>query len=180
MSGSKPRPRTDAENLERFWNLVFKTPTCWTYPTTVPGGYGGFWVNGGTVRPARWIYRMTHGPIPEDQWVLHRCDNPPCVRPDHLFLGSPSDNVRDCIEKGRRRKEWYGVRGERHPHAKLSESDVLAIRSEYALGKTRQVDLAEHYGVTQVAISALLRGHTWKHLPLTGQTPPPSTGPFLR
>lgn len=94
-------------DAETFWSKVDTTGECWLWLAAriPPYGYGNF---GGTQDGVRWVklahrhaYELAHGPIPEGMWVLHRCDNPPCVRPDHLFLGTHADNMRDMVAKGR-------------------------------------------------------------------------------
>lgn len=94
-------PQGSAE--ERFWRYVDKTDECWTWTGgRINGGYGCFSVDGETnVAAHRFSYQLHNGEIPAGLVVCHRCDNPPCVRPDHLFLGTQLDNVRDMFSKGR-------------------------------------------------------------------------------
>ena len=89
--------------LERFWSKVEKGDFCWNWTSAISrGGYGKF-----SVARSKWVeahrvsYLIEHGSIPDEMFVLHKCDNPKCVRPSHLFLGTQEDNVNDCIEKGR-------------------------------------------------------------------------------
>ena len=111
-----------------------------------------------------WILAMEvtghESTIPEGMVICHKCDNPPCVRPDHLFLGTPADNAADRDRKGRH----HSLKGEANPLAKLTDNDVRAIRQEYAKKKTSQFVLADRYGVNQAAISAVLCGRTWTHV----------------
>jgi DNA-binding CsgD family transcriptional regulator len=88
---------------ERFWRKVRKGEECWEWTgfRVPPLGYGRFRLNDEQTWAHRVSWELTFGPIPEGLQVCHRCDNPPCVRPDHLFLGTPLDNVRDMIGKGR-------------------------------------------------------------------------------
>ena len=129
---------------------------CWPWTgARTRGGYGQVWQAGGRKTGIRWVYahriayELATGPIPAGRNVLHRCDNPPCCRPDHLFVGTHADNMADMSSKGRAAM----------PNAKLSEADVAAIRS--SAGET-QTSLAERYGVTQSAISRILHGKRWK------------------
>jgi HNH endonuclease len=96
------RPKGDEEF--RFWFRVDKTGDCWTWTGGKSrNGYGAFWTKEKRlVRASRFSYEQHYGPIPNGMVVCHRCDNPPCVRPDHLFLGTQSDNMRDMWQKGRR------------------------------------------------------------------------------
>lgn len=96
---------------ERFWAKVQKTATCWLWTATRnPKGYGLFKI-AGTCRPApRVAWELLHGPIPDGFYVCHTCDNPPCVKPAHLFLGTPTDNARDRVAKGHHRTP----RGDEH------------------------------------------------------------------
>jgi len=89
----------------RFWAKVQKTATCWLWTgTRTRQGYGQFAVDKRTRASAhRMAYELTHGPIPEGLDVLHKCDNPPCCNPEHLFLGTHQDNMIDAVHKGRLR-----------------------------------------------------------------------------
>ena len=122
-------------------------------------------VAGVFVMAHRIAWELTNGPIPVGLMVLHRCDRPPCIRPDHLFLGTHADNMRDMIAKGRAPLH----RGESNPHAKLTRSQVEQIRALYKglqhrfrprTGPT-QTELAEQFGVTQEHIASIVRGACW-------------------
>lgn len=87
---------------EDFWARVSKDGECWEYNGyRARWGYGRLKYGGKQWIAPRLSWTLTFGEIPEKLWVLHKCDNPPCVRPDHLFLGTPNDNVQDMISKGR-------------------------------------------------------------------------------
>lgn len=117
-------------------------------------GYGLVVIGGKkwTVHRRAWV--EAHGD-PGDKHVLHRCDNRRCAREDHLFLGTPIDNARDCREKGRT------LRGERANGSRLTESQVRATRRALAAG-ARNCDLAEQYGVSRSTISLIKTGRNWK------------------
>lgn len=100
------------------------------------------------------LYKMT---IPEKLHVLHKCDNPGCVNPDHLFLGTNSDNMKDMVIKGREAK------GEGNGKHKLTEANVVFIRSHRAL--FTQHEFGAMFSVRYEAIGRVLRGESWKHLP---------------
>lgn len=150
-----------------------------------PYGYGNISYFGKGYGAHRLIWTFINGPIPEGMCVCHRCDNPPCVRIDHLFLGTIADNNADKKVKGRSptgdanpskrsgEKISDGVRrhlrdhpeqrlGSNNPNSKLTESDVAAIRAMYGTGKYRHVDVAKQFGVSQATVSHILNGRTWK------------------
>ena len=152
-----------SEEVDRFWAKVKKIDGgCWEWQAAKSvAGYGRFKVNGHLVLPHRYSYELHYGPIPEGLWVLHRHDNPGCVNPEHLFLGTRSDNMIDCFRKGR----WVNnvPLGENHPDAKLTNKDVLAIRQAHREGCI-QKDLALKYGVGRQCISKIVTRQTWKHI----------------
>jgi hypothetical protein len=109
---------------------------------------------GATVPATHVAWELVNGPIPNGMCVLHRCDNPPCVRPDHLFLGTRRDNVLDMAAKGR------AAVGERSGTAKLTASAVDDIRARYSAGETQR-PLAQEYGVSQSTVSLIVQGRRW-------------------
>lgn len=139
---------------------------CWIWLGTVDGkGYG---VTAGKKRyghqiASRYSYDAYKG-SPDGMQVCHKCDNPPCVNPDHLFLGTAKDNYDDMVRKGR--KVVVYVRGERHGKSKLTEDDVRWIRANYepfVRGKTCNA-LAKKLGVHERTVDSVIRGHSWGHL----------------
>lgn len=145
---------------EDLWRRVdVRTPDeCW--PWKGPGdkdGYGRMKIGDGTVRAHRVAWALGHGFDPGDALVLHRCDNPPCCNPAHLFLGTHTDNVRDMHSKDR----WVDRKGSRHPLAKLTEESVAEIRHRRAAGETGRA-LAREFGVAESRISTLVR-HPERH-----------------
>jgi hypothetical protein len=107
-------------------------------------------------RAHRVAWELTHGPIPDGMLVCHRCDNPPCVNPPHLFLGTDALNAADKGAKGRARTTPQ--RGEDSPAAKVTTEAVLQIRARYAAGGISQRELGEEYGIGQTHVGRIVRG----------------------
>ena len=116
-----------ATRPERFWPKVRKGDGCWEWTGQLNHrGYGQ--VGGHRHRKAthRTAWELTHGPVPPGLFVLHHCDNPPCCRPDHLFVGTARDNVLDMYRKGRHPGGWGAPHGEKNPNAVLTVEQVRA------------------------------------------------------
>lgn len=157
---------------ERFWAKVDKRGPVsvhrpelgpcqvWTEHTT-KAGYGQFYLHSGDPRLAHSVsYALTKGPVPPRLHVCHHCDNPPCVRPDHLFIGTAADNARDMVAKGRQGPRYPGSE---RANARLTEEDVRAIRAvPYFYGRARR--LARLYGVSDHTIRDVLTGKAWRHV----------------
>jgi ribosome-binding protein aMBF1 (putative translation factor) len=124
-------------------------------------GYGKISVNGRAVMAHRVSYEMNCSEIPLGMMVCHKCDNPKCVNPDHLFLGSAQDNMTDKIMKGRHRG---ARRGESHHLAKLNKDQVMAIRDKYRDGNIFQRELASQYGVSQALINRIINNSVWSYV----------------
>lgn len=167
------------ESESRFWSKVDKSGECWVWMASrLPWGYGQFGVAGRTsARAHRVSWEMAYGPIPDGLLVLHRCDNPPCVRPDHLFLGTARDNLLDAIAKGRHaapvalsgdehwshRRPELRVRGAKNGASKVTAEDVPVIRAARESGVKLGV-LAERYGISKTAVSLIARRINWEHV----------------
>lgn len=120
-------------------------------------GYGNFWLNGKNGKAHRFAWELGSGaPVPGELYVLHKCDTRDCCNYKHLFLGTHTDNMRDMQAKGRH----AAARVTFNPNAKLTESDVLAIRT--ATGS--QKSIGDRYGVRQTTVSHIKLGITWRHL----------------
>jgi len=178
----KRSPELSSTDKSRFWEKVDVRgkEDCWTWKAAVsPRGYGQMGIGSrldGTRRVIRahrasWIIHF--GKIPVPLYVCHHCDNPPCVNPGHLFLGTQFDNMGDASKKkrsasgDRHRVNLYPekvLKGEALVQAKLTELGVKKIRELYAAGGVTQLELGNRYGVTFQTISSVIRRKNWKHV----------------
>ena len=143
---------------ERFEAKVRKTKGCWWWTACrIKHGYGMLSVFGKNRAAHRMSWVLHRGSIPEGMLVCHSCDNPGCVNPAHLFLGTQKDNIRDCLAKGRMGR-------------KLQDDDVREIRAAVAGGHT-QVSQAKKYRVSKVAISCIINRKRWAHVEDVGVEP---------
>ena len=156
--GPTPRPAA-----ERFWAMVEMIPfhECWEWVGAVNSrGYGNFSrgrKREGQVRAHRFSWELHNGAIPRGMVVCHRCDNPSCVRPDHLFLGTPTQNVHDATRKGR------NYLGPKTWSAKLTAIQVREIRLLHASGQS-MCSIGRQYGVVHETIRAIIHRRTWCHV----------------
>lgn len=130
---------------------------CWLWLGVIDHkGYGTISINNRTVLAHRASFEAKHGPIDRGLCVLHRCDEPLCINPDHLFRGTQLDNLHDMMQKGRHRT----MRGEKSCHAKLTTAQVLAIRSDARPVKI----IAAEYGVSGHSIYEIKARRNWAHV----------------
>ena len=155
-------------NTERFHKKYDKHESgCWLWNgATFGGGYGWFFLSKkGGKRKSDYAHRASwkihRGKIPDGMQVLHRCDVMYCVNPDHLFLGTNLDNIKDRLSKSRPKT---GTRGSKHQRAKLTESKVQEIRSAYSGGYGELKQLAQKHGVNIHTMSKAIKGATWRHI----------------
>lgn len=167
--GSISTTRSNAPLLHhRFWRKVHKTQTCWIWiGGRRSNGYGVFTVDGRRESAHRIAWELTHKTrIVSKLRACHHCDNPECVRPSHIFIGTDRDNALDMVRKGRGNwttKPETVLRGERNGQAKLTAVQVHKILKAYAQG-ARQVDLAALFHISQARVSKIVRGEAWTHL----------------
>lgn len=152
-----------------FWKLVNKRGPiqphvkhlgrCWQWGGRLwANGYGAFKKNG---RSHRLSWELTNGQIPSGVFVLHKCDNRACVNPEHLFLGNGSDNMRDCVSKGRH--DSLKRLGEKHPRARLKWWQAVRIKSSTKF-KGMIIAFAKEFNVAPSTVSAVVNGKTWAWL----------------
>lgn len=152
-----PHGRRNISETARFWEKVDKSEGCWEWNATlsVDGGYGMFYVSSErpTVKAHRFSWEIHNGPIPKKVNVLHHCDNPKCVRPDHLFLGGYLENNKNMTIK------------ERHGRMIFTHDKVFRIRELYARHRDylSHQRIADWFNVSKPTITALLTGRNWKY-----------------
>ena len=153
--------------VERFLAAIDKngpvfphveTP-CWVWKTGTSRRYPCMSVDGSPVHAHRFSWNLFRGDIPEGLYVCHRCDNKRCVNPEHLFLGTPSDNVQDAIAKGRS----VVVHGERNGNHKLTCAEVIEMRKLRSEGELFK-NIARQFGVSMMGAWDAICGKNWKHL----------------
>ena len=160
--GDRPKQNYIKGTLaERFWPKVRQgTPDeCWEWQAgRYKKGYGCVWNGTRMEQASRVAWKLTHGEIPEGLEVCHKCDNPPCCNPSHLFVDTHTENVRDSFRKGR-----HDVRGTRNARALLTPEQVIAVRRGVAAGDTR-AKWARELGVSHGTICMIVNGKNWRHI----------------
>ena len=155
---------------ERFSTKYEVDPVsgCWVWTACRSAtGYGKIGNMGRTMAAHRVSYELYVSPVGDGMCVLHKCDNRPCVNPQHLFVGTKADNTQDMIQKGRAAHP----RGDDAPSAKLDSSQVLRIRERCMCGESYVV-LAREYGISKRSVCSIARGDVWKHLLLPSSSKP--------
>lgn len=165
-SQHRPSPET------RFWSKVVKSEDgCWEWQGSrlkrAKWAYGYFCYQGKNVKAHRFSWELVNGPVPDGMLVCHHCDNPVCVRPDHLFLGTSADNMADMRRKGR---APVMPCGSENGWAKLTEDQVADMRRRYDPHRVTAPMLAREYGLSETHTRRILRGKLWKHVGVTARS----------
>ena len=146
---------------ERFESKIDRSSSCHIWKAGKDkDGYGSVSIRGKNLGSHRVSFLIHHGEIPDGMQVLHRCDNPSCVNPGHLFLGTAKDNMVDREEK----KRGGQLSGSRQGLSKLTEEDVREIRARYSFGKIGYIKLGKEFGVSHSNIVSIVNRETWKHV----------------
>lgn len=188
-----PRPTPYVRSVgptaaERFYAKVSKTPTetgCleWTASSKGSPGYGKFRIDGRNVLAHRYAWELINGPIPDGMYACHRCDNRKCCNPDHIFIGTPTENVHDMIAKGR--AVHTPLTGESNGNSKLTAAQVLDLRSGKYDGMA-DGEIAPLFGVSRTLIASVLGHRGWRHLdgenftPVQDRQPKGAEHPFAK
>lgn len=150
---------TVQEKLEKYTDRSSGDAACWEWQGgRISSGYGAFWSNGSKMYAHRAAWEEANGPIPVGMFVCHRCDNPACCNPAHLFLGTSADNTNDMMSKGRRR----GPRGEAVYQAKMTCGGIRTAEMMRSGGVGVRA-IAREMGVARSQIYRALAGKSWRH-----------------
>lgn len=155
--------------IDRFMKFVYPEPNtgCWLWGgSSDKDGYGNFQMNGKPIRAHRFSFIHFKSDI-GGLWVLHKCDVPGCVNPDHLFLGTGKDNSVDMDAKNRRRP----LVGEKHQFSTITDAQALEIKIKHSEGLLTHNQIASMFNVTRSIVSQIARGFTYSHVPGINDVP---------
>lgn len=150
-------------SCSNFWVFTDRTTNCWVYLGRKQDGPKLYCMH-------RKAWRAVNGPIPKGYWVLHNCDNGACIRPTHLYLGTPVDNTQDALDR-QRTSSPVSRRGVSNINAKLTDGIVYDMRSAHAAGLSQRA-LAQKHALDRKTVHDILFGITWTHVPMVWQPEP--------
>ena len=160
----KSPDKFDSKDVTRFWNKINKTNKheCWEWLGSKDScGYGRFGFRYTLLSSHRVAWELTNGKIIDTLHILHRCDNPACCNPDHLFIGTHQDNMNDRDMKGR--AGGGSLIGEANPRSKFTEGQIISMRNLYKSGLKQKI-IAVKFHTSQPVISAIVNDKYWKHI----------------
>jgi hypothetical protein len=161
----EPGKRSPAPLIERFWRSVDKKSNdeCWQWIASINNKKYGILGAGGkggkSLFAHRYSYELHNGKIPDGMFVMHKCDNPSCVNPNHLLVGTPKDNTQDALSKNRLKTIF--LNGENHPNCKLSINDVKYIKSH---NEIKSIELANMFNVSPQTICDIRKNRKWRNV----------------
>ena len=160
---------SDEVYRERLFGYAEQVPSeCWEWTRfRTKDGYGHMRYKGRMVESHRLALMLTDRPIPDGHEVMHLCDNPPCINPDHLTTGTHAENVADMVAKGRRAV----MRGTSNPRARVTDADVIEMRRLYAEGGGTQAQIGAMFGLGKSQAHNVISGRQWAHVPSTTRPP---------
>jgi len=148
-------------NLEDVWKKINKKENddCWEWVGALSNnGYGAFVLNQKTYSSHRIVYELIYGSISSGYCILHKCNNPSCCNPSHLYLGTHADNSKQMVNEGR------SCRGEKNGRSKLNVEQIREIRRLYSTGKYYQRELGIRFGVSRSEIGRIVNGIMWGYI----------------
>lgn len=162
IKGCRCPPATPEEDQKRFWSYVKKGSDCWEWSgSRSPFGYGRMNIRGVIVMAHRFSMALKLGrPLIKGESVLHSCDNPPCVRPEHLRIGTQKDNAADREDRGRGNQP----RGSRNGKTIFAEDEIVRIKHMLKSGKLNKGQIADIFECSRSAIEGIASGRTWSHI----------------
>jgi len=155
-------------NEEKFWEKVnIRNNGCWEWLAQKDkDGYGTFMLSSNKgqkrTRAHRYSWVLHFGDVPKEKFVLHKCDNPPCINPNHLFLGTAKDNTQDMVKK--HRYGYNNIGGENHPNAKLNNQKVKQIKELWNSKQYTQIELGRMFDVGNKQINLIINNKAWKNV----------------
>ena len=146
---------------KHFWQHVDKSGDCWIWMGATTRGYGQTTIDKKHGYAHRFSWEFANGSIPNKKIICHKCDTPRCVNPEHLFIGTQADNIKDAIKKGR--TKYKASFGSKNGNSRLTELAVKDIKKQYAGGKTLR-EVANAIGVSKSTVWNVVSNKNWRHV----------------